>query len=138
METNFLQIQQEYKDSMPDYILFLMNARNQFKFFHWQTHSFSEHESFDNFVNILDDFLDKFVEAYQGKYERLKVLGDGNSGQFISNYESVDGLAYLKALYEVLNVKMVSCLSDQDSDLLNLIDEIVLNLNKLLFLLTLE
>jgi hypothetical protein len=138
MEESFLQVQHEYNDSMPECILTLMNARNQFKFLHWQTNSYAEHETFDDFVDDLDTFLDQFVEAYQGKYDRLKILGDGHSGQYICNYDSIDGLSYLKEVYETLTCKMLGCLQEQDSDLINLIDEIVLKLNKLLYLLTLE
>ena len=51
----------------------MLILRNQVKLYHWQTMSFSRHKATDDLVTSLDTNIDKFTEAYMGRYGRPKM-----------------------------------------------------------------
>jgi len=117
-------------------ILKLFQIQNQFRFLHWQTFGDAKHRSYGKIYASIDESLDLFAEAMMGKYGRpqfpeefvvafqdIKVL---NLQKFI------DGIVeFLVSFSEVLDSKY-------DSDLLNIRDEILAQINKTKFLLTLK
>jgi len=50
----------------------MLILRNQVKLYHWQTFSFGRHKATDELVSSLDDNIDKFTEAFMGRYGRPK------------------------------------------------------------------
>ena len=50
----------------------LFKFQLELKLYHWQTKSFSRHKATDSLVPELLEFIDKFIESYQGKYGRVK------------------------------------------------------------------
>lgn len=117
-------------------ILKLFQIQNQFRFLHWQTYGDAKHRAYGKIYASIDESLDLFAEAMMGKYGRpqfpeefvvafqdIKVL---NLQKFI------DGIVeFLVSFSEVLDSKY-------DTDLLNLRDEILAQINKTKFLLTLK
>lgn len=112
-------------------IHFLLTLRTQLKLFHWQTHRYSGHVALDGVVEALDDKIDKFVEVYIGKYGRPKMTGAIE----LRNYSKTFLLKFVKAGIEVLTKFGIKA---QDTDLQNIRDEMLAELNKLLYLLTLR
>ncbi len=104
----------------------------QIRIFHWQTKKYSRHKAFGKFYDAMDGLLDKFVEVYQGQVGRVAF----NQTLDLKNMdESVD-------LDEVL-VRAINMLTNEieegtTSDLLNIRDEILGEINRLRYLLTLE
>lgn len=118
----------------------LLTILNQLKVYHWQTKSFAEHEAFGKTYDILNDLIDEFIEVYQGKYGRIYPVGDefnvtlvNYSTENVSN-TMVKIVEYLT--YNLLNKEDYS--PDINSELLNLRDEMLSNVNKLRYLLTLK
>ena len=113
----------------------LMQMQNQYKILHWQTMSFSQHKSFDEIVSSLSENIDEFIETYMGKYGRVIAAGTFNIN--LANYKDTDFVAltnnYIEFLIGLSNVLDKT----QDSDLLNIRDEILGSLNQLKYLLTL-
>jgi hypothetical protein len=113
----------------------LMQMQNQYKILHWQTMSFSQHKSFDEIVSSLSGHIDEFIETYMGKYGRVIAAGTFNIN--LANYKDTDFVAltnnYIEFLIGLSNVLDKT----QDSDLLNIRDEILGSLNQLKYLLTL-
>ena len=113
----------------------LMQMQNQYKILHWQTISFSQHKSFDEIVSSLIENIDEFIETYMGKYGR--VIAAQAFNLTLANYKDTDFVAltnnYIAFLIELNNVLDRT----QDSDLLNIRDEILGSLNQLKYLLTL-
>ncbi|NBW12019.1 MAG: hypothetical protein EBR82_28710 [Caulobacteraceae bacterium] len=113
----------------------LMQMQNQYKILHWQTMSFSQHKSFDEIVSSLAENIDEFIETYMGKYGR--VISAGTFNLTLANYKDTDFVAltnnYIEFLIGLNNVLDKT----QDSDLLNIRDEILGSLNQLKYLLTL-
>lgn len=117
-------------------ILKLVQIQNQFRFLHWQTTGDAKHRAYGEIYSTLDDMIDNFAEACMGKHGRFEFEGefavvfqDINS---LSLQKFIDGITeFLISLTDVYDQKM-------DSDLLNLRDEMLLNINKLKYLLTLK
>jgi hypothetical protein len=114
----------------------LMQMQNQYKILHWQTMSFSQHESFDKIVTSLSENIDEFIETYMGKYGRVIAAGSFNLN--LANYKDADFIT-LTDSYINFMISLSGMLdSSKDSDLLNIRDEILGSLNQLKYLLTLN
>lgn len=117
-----------------NFILFFLCMLNTIKLYHWKTISYSEHKATDSLYENLNSNIDKFIEVYLGKNPRIDLtkiksipLNDFNSSQdFKKNI-----LNYKKYLLSI-------SFSHEDSDLLTIRDEILININQFLYLLTLH
>jgi hypothetical protein len=112
----------------------LLTLRTQVKIYHWQTNSFSRHKATDDLVTALDASIDKFVEVYMGKYGPPKLTAA--SGKFVV-HDTADKRAgkLLNAGVEWLTHDLPTFLKkDADTDLLNIRDEILADLNQARFL----
>ena len=112
-----------------------MQMQNQYKILHWQTMSFSQHESFDKIVSSLIENIDEFIETYMGKYGR--VIASGTFNITLANYKDTDFMALTDKYIGFLITLNDAFDKAQDSDLLNIRDEILGSLNQLKYLLTL-
>ena len=118
-------------------ILKFVGMQQQFRILHWQTKSYAKHNAYGSIYESLDEFIDEFIEIYMGKYGRVSFnSGEGNIN--LKNTDSLDlnsfikeNISWLKSLSEKLN-------SENDSDLLNIRDEVMAELNKLRYLLSLK
>lgn len=114
-----------------------LGIQAQFKVFHWQTSSYAKHQAFGSIYEEFDGLTDRFMEIYMGKYGRIALEGEEDSIQ-LSNIGEVNMGTYLETLTEFL-LSFNNKLNEQrDSDLLNLRDEMLGELNKLKYLLTLK
>jgi len=114
---------------------YMLQMQKQYQIFHWQTMSFSQHTSFGKIYEILDESIDTFIETYMGKYGR--VIAASKFNLEMSNYSDLN---FINATD--LYIKFLIGLNDmldetQDTDLLNIRDDILGNLNRLKYLLTL-
>ena len=118
-------------------VQFFLQMRNQIKLYHWQTYSYSRHKATDDVVNSLDEHIDLYVEVYMGKYGRMKMTG--KTGTFkIENMTDKQAVAFVKECIKVLAGPLVKDLKSTDTDLMNIRDEMLGDLNKLLYLFTLK
>ena len=117
-------------------IQLLMEAQVQFRILHWQTKSYARHMAFDRIYGSLDGHVDKFAETAMGKYGRFKLSTDNKSLK-LQNTSELNVVTYVKGLITKL-IDFNKDLGEKDSDLLNIRDEILGDLNQLLYLLTLE
>jgi hypothetical protein len=108
------------------------------KLFHWKTYSYATHKATDELYSKLNDDIDKFIEILLGKTgSRIDLMGhksisliDLNSpDQLKSKIESFK--SYLVGL---TNNKGLSSMTN--TDLLNIRDEILGDMNQFLYLLT--
>jgi len=112
-----------------------LKIQNQIRIFHWQTTSYAQHKAFDKAYKNLGDQIDEFVEVFMGKYGRSKASLSYNieleniSENFL---EVIDGyISYLINITDELD-------PIQDTDLLNIRDAMLGELNRLKYLLTLD
>ncbi len=119
-----------------DTLISLMSFQQQVRIFHWQTTKFSRHKAYDEVYESLDGFIDEIAEICMGKYGRIEVpdgcsielknMSDVSLNDFLNDF-----CDFLIGLADVFDPK-------KDSDVLNIRDEILGQINKLKYLLTLS
>ena len=111
---------------------------NVVKLYHWRTHSYPEHKATDELYAKLNEHIDTFVEIMMGK--------DGSRvhGVSVAPIHSLE-IAHTPALHKKVEeykrflTDMTTTLdASRDSDLLNVRDEILGDLNQFTYLLTLH
>lgn len=120
-----------------DILQVMLFVRNQVKIYHWQTFSFARHKATDDLVSSLDEKIDNFTEVYMGKYGRPHFTGKNSKIQL---YDATDkkGHVVVEECVKWLMSELPKHLKRNDTDLLNIRDEIVADLNKARYLFTLE
>ena len=118
-------------------VQFFLAMRNQIKLYHWQTSLYSRHKATDDVINALDESIDKYVEVYMGKYGRPKISSRNNT-IVMENLTEKNAVLFVKSCIDVLNQGLVKSLKKTDTDLVNLRDEMLAELNQLLYLFSLH
>lgn len=124
----------------PPHILHtLLVIQNGIKLAHWQTRSFPQHKALDDAHAAISISADKLAESYMGKY--------GDQGRYL-HYDMSIGLTNFKTQEDVeifiqvclasINMCAMTCLKKDDTELLNIVDEIRAELEKLKYLFTLK
>lgn len=85
----------------------------------------------------MDENIDSFVEIAMGKYNRF-TLGEAEKTIKLQNINELDLTSFLKTLKNNLIGITKDLSQEKDTDLLNIKDEILGDVNKLSYLLTLE
>jgi len=116
-----------------DIVTSLLTIRNQVKLYHWQTGSFARHKATDDLTAALDTNIDAFVESYMGRYGRPKVSATIN----LHNFSEAAAKSFVAQQTTYLSKVLPRKIGKDDTDLLNLRDEILGELNKVLYLFTL-
>jgi DNA-binding ferritin-like protein len=117
-------------------IQFFFTMREQIKLYHWQTKSYSRHKATDMVIDSLDEHIDKYVEVYMGKYGRSRMTPK-TAVTKVANLSEKDAVGFIKTCIKVLQTTLVKHLQPTDTDLVNLRDEMLADLNQLLYLFTL-
>jgi hypothetical protein len=110
---------------------------SQAKLLHWQTPKYSQHKALDKLFKSLIDLGDNLAESIMGKYGRPH-LSEENLCLKLFNYN--DNLSYfMDELYSCYRNDCRGLFDEnKDSELLNIIDEIISLIDKIKYLLTLE
>jgi DNA-binding ferritin-like protein len=116
---------------------FFFHLREQIKLFHWQTTSFSMHKATDGVIEALDQSIDKYVETYMGTYGRPKMTPK-TSTVTVQNMGAKNIKQFVQAAIRYLQTELVKGLKPSDTDLMNIRDEMLGELNQLMFLFTLH
>ncbi len=118
-------------------VIKIMNFQQQMRILHWQTTSFARHNAYGGIYDSIDDLLDKFAEVCMGKYGRIE-LTDEISELKLKNMKDFSINSYLNEFCDFL-VELTGEFDDEkDTDVLNIRDEILSEVNKLKYLLTLK
>jgi len=108
------------------------------KLFHWKTYSYATHKATDELYSKLNDDIDKFIEVLLGKTgSRIDLMGhksisliDLNSPEQLKSKIE----AFKSYLVGLTNNKGLGSMTN--TDLLNIRDEILGDMNQFLYLLT--
>ena len=103
------------------------------KLYHWNTISYSRHMASDRFDGILEGIVDKFMEVFIGKYQIKPMIHKLSIEDSFINDKGIES-AYKQAR-DILS-QMQNSISD--TDLLNIRDELVGEINKNLYLFSLN
>jgi hypothetical protein len=111
---------------------------NTIKLYHWKTTSYSEHKATDELHERLSGHIDKFVEVLLGKMIPTRINYKKNSTPI---HDFSDRVAFIAIIvhYRDILVELSNVLdSRKDTDLLNIRDEMVADINQFLYLMSLS
>ena len=108
------------------------NMRDQVHYYHLQTDSFAEHKALNDFYETILDVADKFLEAFQGVHGRAQ----GDVSFQLKNYAADVVVADVHNF--IMEIKALQGQVKNNTDLVNLLDELLNSCNKTLYLLTLK
>lgn len=114
----------------------LIQIQTQFKFLHWQTMGDAKHRAYGEIYDSLTEKIDTFVEVIMGKQGRVEF-----EPEFSIMFQDIKNLSvqnFLDGITEFL-VEMTDKLDKRyDTDLLNIRDEMLADINQLKYRLTLK
>ena len=118
-------------------VLTFIEMLNTVKLYHWKTHSFATHKATDELYADLNSNIDKFVETMLGHSASELNHNRVNLTQVKSiplhDYNSVND--YIKQIKQY--IAFLNGLSlDNLTDLMTVRDELLINMNKFLYLMT--
>ena len=118
----------------------LLTMHNQFKVYHWQTQkkvgSFAQHQAFGTAYDELTEKIDDFIEIYQGK--NGVIMGKNGFNINLKNLDDNPNV-FIDEFINYLTVHVTDALDPKaDTDLLNIRDEMLAEINQLKYLLTLK
>jgi len=119
-------------------VTMFLKMLNTVKLYHWRTYSYATHEATDGLYADLNKYVDEFVEVMMGKMDnRNKILNINLVNMNIHNNNNDFKKEIEKYKNFLINLDP-HLKSKGNSDLLNIRDEILASLNKLLYLMTLK
>ena len=119
----------QIKNHLVEVFLGLLNS---IKLYHWKTYSFSQHKATDELYSKMNEHIDKFMEILLGKDQsripdfniRVPLVNDASFKDRILKYRE-----FLIDMTRTFD-------KERDTDLLNVRDEILGDVNQFLYLLT--
>tara|TARA_E500000178_G_scaffold144225_1_gene143831 strand:+ start:85 stop:465 length:381 start_codon:yes stop_codon:yes gene_type:complete len=125
-------------NNVTDFIQLNMNFLNDIQSYHWQTESYSEHETTGEYYEKLNKLNDEFVETWQGKTgTRIKFSAELRPG--IMNYAD-NSQVRGEVQKQVARITKISehpkVVNQMDLD--SILEDMLLATNQLLFHLTLK
>lgn len=120
------------------HVNFFFGMREQIKLYHWQTKMYSRHKATDEVIEKLDKLIDTFVEIWMGKYGRPRITPKTSTIR-VSNLSETGAVKFIQGCIKELQGPISNSLdAKKDTDLLNIRDEMLGDLNQLLYLFTLN
>jgi hypothetical protein len=112
----------------------LLEYRNVFKMYHWSTLIYARHIASCAFIDKLDTIIDKIIETYSARYGRP----NGATTIDIPLMNDKDASNMLQIFVAFLVKEFPTYLQKQDTDLLNLRDELLNEVNQQIYLYALK
>ena len=124
---------------MASIIVKMLEVQNQVKIYHFQTRSYARHMASDRLYTSLLTNIDRFGEVYQ-RSKRIKLMNGGKL--VIKNLNDKQMYSYLSNFAVWLSDELPKFLSKSSkrdmSDLLNIRDEMLADVNQTLYLFSFE
>lgn len=121
------------QETFNEIMKFLFTIQILNKLYHFNTTKFARHKASDEFDELLQRHIDRFVEAFIGRYNMKPVI---NSIKLDNDFITDDGIVtmYIQVRNYLVNLSNLSL----DSDLLAIRDELLADVNKTLYLFNLK
>jgi len=115
----------------------LMELLNMIKLYHWKTRSYAQHEATDKLYESLNKHIDEFIEVLIGKYSKRIHLVSKKSKLI----DVKDGNEFREKLHEY--IEFLNNLDNvfpakKNSDILSIRDQIIIDINQFLYLMTFD
>jgi len=116
-------------------VMTFIQILNVVKLYHWRTKSFAQHKATDDLYSKLNEHIDLFVEILMGKdasrirmvEKRIRLIDAKNTDEIKDRMHE----------YRAFLIDITKYFTNRDTDLLNVRDEILGDVNQFLYLLTL-
>jgi DNA-binding ferritin-like protein len=119
-----------------NYITKLLTLHNQLKIYHWQTDSYAAHQAFGGAYDELTGLIDSFIEEFMG--ENARIVSKEKFKFELFNIEDLQPEQFIENYIQYLKNELPKGLKDHDTNLFNIRDEMLSELQKLKYLLTLS
>ena len=125
-------------------LLTFLTILNQVKLYHWQTVSYPRHKATDDLHTSLSELIDKFIEVLHGRlstYENPKfriLLEENKNSIIINNIIDSNGCELLKNIRKYLESAELKIAMGNCTDLINIRDEMLSEVNKSIYLFSLN
>jgi hypothetical protein len=122
------------QDKFNEFVKVMFNLQLINKLYHWNTTSYARHKATDQFDDSISPLIDKFVEVYSGRYNiKPQVTDIILNNKFVTDDGFGDLLRAIKGYLEKDVPKFAN-----NSELLNIRDEFLAEINKMNYLLRLD
>ena len=119
-------------------IHFFLSLRDNLKLLHWSTHLYAQHMATDQILEQLDSSIDHYVEIMLGKLQKRPKLTGDNAVIRLQNITEAGASRMVRSAIQYLQGPLSRSLREGDADLANIRDEMVGQLNQLLYLFSLH
>jgi hypothetical protein len=119
---------QDNNENLNKIVTLFLFLQNTMKLYHWNTENYPRHKASDEFLEKLNNNVDKFVEVYIGRYNIKPRINNIEIGQDITDTNIVELLTRCRKSFEDFSC----CITD--TGLLNIRDEILSDINQTLYL----
>lgn len=118
---------------MQELVNFFFKLSTQIKLYHWNTKSYARHVASGSLFDTVIDKTDHFIEVLQGRYGKQDV----SVKLEVAEISDDTAVAFLKKAVEYLeNIVDDGLIKETDTDLLNIRDDIMGDINKTIYLFT--
>lgn len=112
----------------------LLRIVTQLRMYHWYSDTYAQHKAYGKAYDTLSELIDTFTEVYMGRYGKI-------NNNITFNIELHSDLAtstdFISSAINFLT-KINEMVGENDTDLLNIRDEMIAVLNRLKYLLMLS
>lgn len=123
---------------MVEIVTNLLKLQSQVRFFHWQTKMYSRHMAFGGFYTAVDPLIDQLVEACMGAIGKESMIMEAPAVIELKNMEEIKINEFLAETVTFLTSELGKLVPlAQHTDVANIRDGILGEINKLKYLLTL-
>lgn len=115
-------------DNINKIVTLFIFLQTTMKIYHWNTKSYPRHKASDEFIEKFSSNVDKFVEVFMGRYNITLNINNIEIGQQIDDSNVFELLERCRKSLE----DFTCCI--KDSELLNIRDEMLGDINQTLYL----
>jgi hypothetical protein len=108
----------------------LLSFQNLLQIYHWQTNNYSRHEVIGNLYKTMSGLNDKFIETYQSR-KKLRIGEENIIFRDMNDEDLYNVLENMIDYLNNLNLKKMKGLA-------NIRDEMIMEINRSIFLLDME
>jgi hypothetical protein len=120
-----------------DIVKMFLEVLNMIKLYHWKTHSFSQHKATDELYGRISENTDKFIEVLMGK-DQSRIQMIESKIDLIDPNKLTDFKDRIYKFREFLENMNIYFDKHNDTDLLNIRDEMLSDINQFLYLLSMN
>ena len=134
---DFINEEAKYTDDRAIAVLAMngLSLRDQIHVFHWQTEVGDQHKALGDYYEDFLEQLDGLMEVVMGKYGRFSVKSVGTPAPLV-DLKDVDVEKFVSSKVSIF-VEAKKIFS-KDPEILNIIDEVIAEIQKLKYLLTMS